>query len=99
MMSVQTFDTNIANKVGVAAAVVFDVLCRLAEDSRIREKNFHQGRYWVADGMKELKVCLPYLTDRQIKYALKKLVDGGYIVGGNFNESAFDRSMWYAVAG
>ena len=37
------------------------------------------------------------MTERQIDYAMKKLVDAGLIIKGNYNKSAYDRTCWYAI--
>ena len=39
----------------------------------------------------------PYLTPRQINYALNKLIEEKAIITGNFNKAPYDRTLWYAL--
>lgn len=94
---VQTFDTDLACEVGIAAASLYDNICRELDGSRARKENFHDGQYWVSGGVKSLQASLPCLTVGQVKHAVEKLVDGGYIKTGNFSETKFDRTMWYTT--
>ena len=36
------------------------------------------------------------MTERQIEYALKKLIDAKYIIKGKYNANAYDQTLWYA---
>ena len=38
----------------------------------------------------------PFLSYDEIRYALKQLVKGRVLTKGQFNESRFDRTNWYA---
>ena len=38
----------------------------------------------------------PFLSYNEIRYALKRLVKGRVLTKGQFNESRFDRTNWYA---
>ena len=47
---------------------------------------------WKAD----LEEQYPDLTDDESRYALKRLGQGRVLTKGQFNESRFDRTNWYA---
>ena len=38
-----------------------------------------------------------YLTDRQIRYAIDKLINQKYLVTGNYNKIGYDRTKWYSL--
>ena len=38
----------------------------------------------------------PFLSYDEFRYALKRLVKGQVLTKGQFNESRFDRTNWYA---
>lgn len=61
------------------------------------DKHFHDGYYWTYNSRKAFVEQFPYLTERQIEYALRKLIDGGYVITGNYNKASFDRTLWYAI--
>lgn len=97
-MALHMFDPQIAKEYGVNAAIIFQNLAYWIEHNRANETNFHDGRYWTYNSVRAFAALFPYLTDKQIRGALKKLEDGGMILVGNYNKSAYDRTRWYALA-
>lgn len=97
-MALHMFEPQIAKEYGVNAAIIFQNLVYWVEHNRANETNFHDGRYWTYNSVREFAELFPYLTDKQIRGALKKLEDGGMILSGNYNKSAYDRTRWYALA-
>lgn len=97
-MALHMFDPQVAKEYGVNAAIIFQNLAYWIEHNRANETNFHDGRYWTYNSVKAFAKLFPYLTDKQIRGALKKLEDGGMILFGNYNRSAYDRTRWYALA-
>lgn len=97
-MALHMFDPQIAKEYGVNAAIIFQNLAYWIEHNRANETNFHDGRYWTYNSVRAFAKPFPYLTDKQIRGALKKLEDGGMILVGNYNKSAYDRTSWYALS-
>lgn len=97
-MALHMFDPQIAKEYGVNAAIIFQNLAYWIEHNRANETNFHDGRYWTYNSVRAFAELFPYLTDKQIRGALEKLEDGGMILVGNYNKSAYDRTRWYALA-
>ena len=94
---IHSFDTRIAEKVGINSAILLNNLYFWIEKNKADEKNYYDGYYWVYSSAKALKQLFPYLSQRQIETALKKLRDAGYIIAGNYNTSKYDRTLWYAI--
>ncbi|MFT4959809.1 MAG: hypothetical protein ACI92Z_000885 [Paracoccaceae bacterium] len=92
-----TFEPAIAKKVGVAAAVVHRNLVFWIRHNETNNQNFHEGRYWSYNSYKAFGLQFSYLTVKQIRTALDKLVDAGLIVKGNFSKDRFKRENWYAL--
>lgn len=97
-MALHMFDPQIAKEYGVNAAIILQNLAYWIEHNRANETNFHDGRYWTYNSVKAFAELFPYLTDKQIRGALKKLEEGGMILVGNYNKSAYDRTRWYALS-
>lgn len=97
-MALHMFDPQIAQEYGVNAAIIFQNLAYWIERNRANEANFHDGRYWTYNSVRAFAELFPYLTDKQIRGALKKLEEGRMILVGNYNKSAYDRTRWYALA-
>lgn len=92
-----SFDIDIAKRYGIPSAVLLKHLHFWIEKNRANDTNFYDGYYWTYNSKKAFSDLFPYMTARQIDYALQKLIDDGIIVTGNYNKSAYDRTLWYAI--
>ena len=92
-----SFDINVAKKYGVHAAVILNNLEHWIAKNKANNQNYFEGNYWTYNSKKAFADLFPYMTTRQIEYALKKLIDDGIIITGNFNKMAYDRTLWYAI--
>lgn len=97
-MALHMFDPQVAKEYGVNAAIIFQNLAYWIEHNSANGANFHEGRYWTYNSVKAFSKLFPYLTEKQIRGALKKLEEGGMIIVSNYNKSAYDRTRWYALA-
>lgn len=92
-----SFDVRIAKDYGINAAVLLNNMYFWIEKNRANNTNYYDGHYWTYNSKKAFAELFPYLNERQIDYALKKLIDGGIIITGNYNKLAYDRTLWYAI--
>lgn len=92
-----SFNIEIAKVVGLTPAVIFHTLHFWIMKNEADERNYYDGAYWTFMSRKGYCRYFPYLTERQIEYALRKLVDEGLIVTGNYNKSPYDRTLWYSI--
>jgi hypothetical protein len=91
------FDTEIATKYDIMTAILLDNFYFWIEKNKLNERNFKDGRFWTYNTKKAMVEWFPYLNERQLDYALKKMVDEGLLVKGNYNENKYDRTLWYAI--
>lgn len=91
------FNIAVAKELGIAPAVILNNIYWWIEKNRVDERNFYDGYYWTFMSRKGYCRYFPYLTERQIEYALRKLIDEGYLITGNYNKSAYDRTLWYRI--
>ena len=94
---IHSFDTIVAKKVGINSAVILNNLYFWIEKNKANETNYYDGYYWTYNSKKAFGELFPYFTTRQIDYAIKKLIDDGYVITGNYNKIAYDRTLWYAI--
>lgn len=97
MAETHFFDVHIAKLYGVNCAVILQNLWHWIRKNEANEKNFYDGTYWTYNSTKAFKELFPYLSQKQIETALKKLRDEGIIVTGNYNAMKYDRTLWYAI--
>lgn len=91
------FDIYLAKKYGILEAVLLDNFCFWTAKNAANEVHIHDGRVWTYNSVKAFCEMFPYASQKQIRSALAHLENEGLIVAGNFNESAYDRTKWYAL--
>lgn len=92
------FDSEIAQEYGVNAAVILQHIAFWIKTNEANERNYHDGYYWTYNSLKAFQRLFPYMSERQINTALKKLIAEGVIITGNYNEIRYDRTLWYALS-
>ena len=91
-----SFDIDIAKDYGILEAILLNNLWYWIEKNRANETNFFDGEYWTYNSNRAFNELFPYATPRKINYALTRLQEEGLIKTGNYNQSAYDRTLWYA---
>jgi len=92
-----SFNIEIAEKVGVNAAIILKNLTYWCLKNKANEKHFYDGNWWTYNSVKAFKELFPYMSADQIRGALKKLQEHGYIEVGNYNKVGYDRTKWFSV--
>lgn len=92
-----SFDVEVAEKFGVNAAILFKNIAFWCSKNKANDKNFYDGAYWTYNSVAAFKELFPYLSEKQIRTALKKLEEGEAIKTGNYNTDQRDRTTWYAL--
>lgn len=96
-MRKHVLDINIAQLVGANAALILENLAYWCEHNAANNANLHDGHYWTYNSTKAFAELFPYMTVNVIRIAIKKLKDADLILTGNYNKSAYDRTMWYTL--
>lgn len=90
------FNIEHAAKYGVHAAIILNHLQFWISKNAANEKHFYDGRTWTCCTAQAMTKLFPYMTERQIRYALQTLLDAGVLLKGNYSENHFDRGSWFA---
>lgn len=91
-----SFCSEIATRYGLLEAILLNNMEYWIAKNKANKKNFHDGYYWTYNSAKAYQELFPYVSQRQIMTAMKHLREEGIIQTGNYNEMAWDRTMWYA---
>ena len=83
----------LAEKVGLNEAHVLQQLHYWLE----RSKNEAEGHYWVYNSYSDWQKQFPFFSERTIRRVFKKLEDEGYVISGNYNKMAMDKTKWYRI--
>lgn len=94
-----TFDTGIAETLGLHAAIVFNhIVYWLKINCRKENANFEEGKYWMYETQKQMADFFGYLKEDDVWKAIKKLLEAGLIIKDNFNKNPFDKTSWYTTS-
>lgn len=92
------FNTEIAKEVGVNAAVILENIAHWVLKNKANDKNFYDGHYWTYNSRTAMTELFPYLSEKQVRYALDALRKADMVLTGNYNKSSYDRTLWYTVS-
>ena len=66
-MSRHSFDPEVAQVVGVNAAVIYQNIVWWAEKNAANERHIHDGRVWTYNSVGAFETLFPYLSAKQIR--------------------------------
>ena len=93
-----SFDVSIAvHFMDANVAIVYNHIYRWLIHNKHAGINQINDRTWTYQSIVEIEKNLPYLTEKQIRNALQKLVEDNFLIKDCFNKNAFDRTSWYAL--
>lgn len=90
-----TFDMGVAKDVGSDAAIMFSNIQYWVYRNAANNKNLHDSKYWTYNSVSAWTEIFEWLSIRQIRTCLSKLVEGGYLIEGEYNKDSRDRTKWY----
>ena len=90
-------DTEVAAEMGIPCAVILQNLYYWMKQNEANEQHCHDGKYWTYNTQQAFCTMFPYLTAKQIRNAIDKLLEAGFIEKGNYNSNPMDRTTWYTV--
>jgi len=91
-----SFDIELAQKYGVDCAIVIKNFQFWIIKNKANCKNDFDGRTWTYNSVSALSKIFPYYSEKQIRTILKKLIDNEILIEGNYNQSGYDKTKWYA---
>jgi len=90
------FDPSLAKRFGVIGAVLLNHFIHWILINKRANRNFHDGRTWTYQTLESIALRFSYLSKKQVEREIKKIVDKGILIKGNYNKAKFDRTVWYA---
>ena len=91
------FNTEIAKEYGILEAILLEHFYFWISKNIANNKHFYEGNYWTYNSIKAFSTLFDYVSEKQIKYAINKLITNELIITGNFNQDSMDRTLWYAL--
>jgi len=91
-----SFDIAIATKYGINVATFLNNLAFWIQKNIANNKNYHDDHHWTYNSQEAFLQLFPYWSRQNLRTVLKKCIDEGLILIGNYNETKYDRKGWYA---
>lgn len=95
--NVYYIDPECAKKYGFEEAALLSHIVYWIQRNKANGKNFHDDKTWTYQSLKAFVEMFPFWSKRQIERMLEKLKTVGVLITGNYNNSAYDRTLWYAL--
>lgn len=92
-----SFNTITAIKYGVNESIFLNNLIFWISVNKANNINFHDGKTWSYNSMEAFTKIFPFWSIGQIKRIIDSLKEQGVIISGNYNQSPYNRTMWYAL--
>jgi len=97
-MNLHTFDPEIAVLVGMPAAVIYQNIRFWIAKNEANGHNYKDGRYWTYNSIAAFKKLFPYLSEKQVRTALDRLIESGLILKACHSDDKYDRTSWYTLS-
>lgn len=91
------FDSNVAEKYGVEAAVLIHNLAFWIKKNAANNKHFYEGKFWTYNSVEAFTELFPFWNADKVRRLLDKLACENVVEKGNFNHNSFDRTQWYSL--
>jgi hypothetical protein len=92
-----SFDVLEARKYGVDEAIMLKNFKFWILKNKANNRHFYDGRTWTYNSHDSFTKIFDFWTESQIKRILKSLISQGVLITGNYNETKYDRTLWYAL--
>lgn len=92
-----SFNTELAKIIGLKESIILSHLYFWFEQNRSNGKNFYDGTWWTYNSIKTFSKQFEYLSEKEIRGALKRLNELGYTIEGCYNKIAIDKTKWYSL--
>ncbi len=96
-LQIHSFNKNIAKKCGILSAVIYNHIEFWIQKNEAEEKHFYDGKYWTYFTLNGIQKIFDYVTVKQIRLAIDKLIKADLIETGNYNKTPYDRTLWYSL--
>lgn len=93
-----TFSVDHAELYGIECAIMIHHFQFWIEQNKRLGKNFFEDKTWVYQTQKEIAAVYSYWGEDKVQRIIKKLIDDGVLIKGNFNKTQFDKTQWYAFS-
>ena len=93
-----SFDVDIAVEFGLKDSILLQHLIFWLQKNKANNKNYYDEHYWTYSSMKAFSELFPYFSEKEIRGIIGRLKKKNVLLIGNYNETKYDRTQWYAIS-
>ena len=90
------FHPGVAIDYDVTTAIVVHHMHFWISRNKANQVNFRDDRTWMYQTIENMAAAFPYWSEAQVRRAIEKAISQGVIIKGNYNNTKYDRTCWYA---
>ena len=93
------FEASLAtiDDIGLNGAIVLQQLHYWIGKYRKKNRNYHDGHYWIYNTYEDWQKQFPFWSVRTIQRTLNDLEKKELILSANYNKKKFDKTKWYTI--
>jgi hypothetical protein len=91
------FNVNVAKEFSVNVAIFLQHLRFWTFNNLVNKRNIYDGFCWTYNTLDAFKKTFPYWSKQNLETVIKNCLEAGLIIKGNYNQSKYDRTCWYAL--
>lgn len=95
-MQSHVFDIDVAKEFGVNESILIRHFQFWLSKNRASGQHYHHNRTWSYASVRGMAELFPYWSKDVIRRLLESLVRTGVMITGNYNQTTYDRTLWYA---
>lgn len=92
-----SFDQGVAIECGINAAIIFNHIIYWLKQNARNPKCLIDDKIWMYDSQKEMASFFEFLSEKEVRNAIKILFDHGLIIKRKLCENHFDQTTWYSL--
>lgn len=94
---IYSFSTDDAIEHGVDEAILLHNIRYWLDYARSQNQMEQDGYFWMFMTASKMQTIMPFWSANKIQKMLKKLVQKGVLITGEYNKSSWDRTKWYTM--
>jgi hypothetical protein len=92
-----SFDQGIAIECGVNAAIVYNHILYWLQQNIRNPRCWHEEKIWMYESLPKIAEFFRFLTEKEVRLAITRLLEAGLLIRENFNSNKFDKTSWYSI--
>lgn len=92
-----SFSVQLATEIGLEECLILQHFLFGHQLNAENQDMLKDGYIWFFTSRRNILTIFPYLTEQKLKTAINKLLEGNYIIKGNYSNNKMLKTNWYAL--